>query len=164
MIYVQWIYLVFLTFFYGTIWYLLMNYDISGSYSSGSGSIPWKYPWFCIGCICPFISLEDRAWLPAWYLSCQLVTGLNLWREILWGDTFLTWFEEEEQSFNSHAPSSFNLLGTGHGVGAALNVHEGPQSISFRYGNMTPLQKGMIVSNEPGYYEDHAFGIRIEVL
>lgn len=54
--------------------------------------------------------------------------------------------------------------GTGHGVGAALNVHEGPQSISYRYGNMTPLLKGMIVSNEPGYYEDHAFGIRIENL
>lgn len=54
-------------------------------------------------------------------------------------------------------------LGTGHGVGAALNVHEGPQSISFRFGNMTPLVKGMVVSNEPGYYEDHAFGIRIEV-
>ncbi|KAK9219126.1 hypothetical protein WN943_007765 [Citrus x changshan-huyou] len=54
--------------------------------------------------------------------------------------------------------------GTGHGVGAALNVHEGPQSISFRYGNMTPLVEGMIVSNEPGYYEDHAFGIRIENL
>ncbi|MCL7032820.1 hypothetical protein MKW94_000046 [Papaver nudicaule] len=54
--------------------------------------------------------------------------------------------------------------GTGHGVGAALNVHEGPQSISFRFGNMTPLLKGMIVSNEPGYYEDHSFGIRIENL
>ncbi|OMO99190.1 Creatinase [Corchorus olitorius] len=54
--------------------------------------------------------------------------------------------------------------GTGHGVGAALNVHEGPQSISYRYGNMTSLQKGMIVSNEPGYYEDYAFGIRIENL
>lgn len=54
--------------------------------------------------------------------------------------------------------------GTGHGVGAALNVHEGPQSISFRFGNPTPLQKGMIVSNEPGYYEDHTFGIRIENL
>lgn len=54
--------------------------------------------------------------------------------------------------------------GTGHGVGAALNVHEGPQSISYRYGNMTPLLEGMIVSNEPGYYEDHAFGIRIENL
>lgn len=55
-------------------------------------------------------------------------------------------------------------LGTGHGVGAALNVHEGPHSISFRFGNMTPLLRGMIVSNEPGYYEDHQFGIRIEVL
>lgn len=54
--------------------------------------------------------------------------------------------------------------GTGHGVGAALNVHEGPQSISYRFGNMTPLQSGMIVSNEPGYYEDHSFGIRIENL
>lgn len=54
--------------------------------------------------------------------------------------------------------------GTGHGVGAALNVHEGPQSISNRFGNATPLRKGMIVSNEPGYYEDHAFGIRIENL
>ncbi|BAF21063.1 aminopeptidase P2 isoform X2 [Oryza sativa Japonica Group] len=54
--------------------------------------------------------------------------------------------------------------GTGHGVGAALNVHEGPQSISYRYGNLTALQKGMIVSNEPGYYEDNSFGIRIENL
>ncbi|KAI3521488.1 hypothetical protein L1887_10956 [Cichorium endivia] len=53
------------------------------------------------------------------------------------------------------------VLETGHGVGAALNVHEGPQSIGFRFGNMTPLLKGMIISNEPGYYEDHAFGIRI---
>lgn len=58
---------------------------------------------------------------------------------------------------------SLTYSGTGHGVGAALNVHEGPQSISYRYGNMTPLLEGMIVSNEPGYYEDHAFGIRIEV-
>lgn len=54
--------------------------------------------------------------------------------------------------------------GTGHGVGAALNVHEGPHSISFKFSNTTPLLKGMIVSNEPGYYEDHAFGIRIENL
>jgi Xaa-Pro aminopeptidase len=41
--------------------------------------------------------------------------------------------------------------GTGHGVGAALNVHEGPQGVSPRYGNTTPLQSGMVVSNEPGY-------------
>uniref|UniRef100_A0A7S1T924 PPIase cyclophilin-type domain-containing protein n=1 Tax=Compsopogon caeruleus TaxID=31354 RepID=A0A7S1T924_9RHOD len=54
--------------------------------------------------------------------------------------------------------------GTGHGVGASLNVHEGPQSISPRTGNMTPLMAGMIVSNEPGFYEEGAFGIRIENL
>jgi len=54
--------------------------------------------------------------------------------------------------------------GTGHGVGAALNVHEGPQSISPRWGNKEGLKKGMIVSNEPGYYEDGNCGIRIENL
>jgi len=54
--------------------------------------------------------------------------------------------------------------GTGHGVGAALNVHEGPQSISMRFNNISPLLPGMIVSNEPGYYEPGAFGIRIENL
>ena len=48
--------------------------------------------------------------------------------------------------------------GTGHGVGAALNVHEGPHSISPRFANPTPLQAGMIVSDEPGYYEDGNFG------
>jgi Xaa-Pro aminopeptidase len=56
------------------------------------------------------------------------------------------------------------LHGTGHGVGAALNVHEGPQGISFRYNNQQPLMVNMIVSNEPGYYEDNKFGIRIENL
>ena len=54
--------------------------------------------------------------------------------------------------------------GTGHGVGAALNVHEGPQGISPRFANLTGLLAGMILSNEPGYYEDGAFGIRIETL
>jgi Xaa-Pro aminopeptidase len=54
--------------------------------------------------------------------------------------------------------------GTGHGVGAALNVHEGPQSISARFGNTQALLPDMICSNEPGYYEDGAFGIRIENL
>jgi len=52
--------------------------------------------------------------------------------------------------------------GTGHGVGAALNVHEGPHSISCRVGNNVSLRPGMFVSNEPGYYEDGEFGIRIE--
>eukprot|EP00178_Gracilaria_changii_P001841 TRINITY_DN125_c0_g3_i2.p2 TRINITY_DN125_c0_g3~~TRINITY_DN125_c0_g3_i2.p2 ORF type:complete len:684 (-),score=102.59 TRINITY_DN125_c0_g3_i2:2607-4658(-) len=55
--------------------------------------------------------------------------------------------------------------GTGHGVGACLNVHEGPHSISPRpSSNVAELKEGMIVSNEPGYYEDEKFGIRIENL
>ncbi len=54
--------------------------------------------------------------------------------------------------------------GTGHGVGAALNVHEGPQSISPRWANKEVLKKGMVVSNEPGFYEDGVSGIRIENL
>uniref|UniRef100_A0A7S0ZFC2 Xaa-Pro aminopeptidase P n=1 Tax=Timspurckia oligopyrenoides TaxID=708627 RepID=A0A7S0ZFC2_9RHOD len=54
--------------------------------------------------------------------------------------------------------------GTGHGVGAALNVHEGPHGISPRAGNTQGMIPGMIVSNEPGYYEDGSFGIRIENL
>ena len=52
--------------------------------------------------------------------------------------------------------------GTGHGVGYFLNVHEGPQAISK--GNMVKFKEGMIVSNEPGYYENGKFGIRIENL
>jgi Xaa-Pro aminopeptidase len=52
--------------------------------------------------------------------------------------------------------------GTGHGVGAYLSVHEGPQGISKRAN--TPLKPGMIVSNEPGYYKAGAYGIRIENL
>jgi len=52
--------------------------------------------------------------------------------------------------------------GTGHGVGAYLGVHEGPCGISRRA--TTPFEPGMIVSNEPGYYKEGAFGIRIENL
>ena len=52
--------------------------------------------------------------------------------------------------------------GTGHGVGYFLNVHEGPQAISKF--NKIKLQEGMIISNEPGYYEENNFGIRIENL
>ena len=53
--------------------------------------------------------------------------------------------------------------GTGHGVGAYLSVHEGPQSISPR-GTAQALKAGMICSNEPGYYKEGAYGIRIENL
>ena len=52
--------------------------------------------------------------------------------------------------------------GTGHGVGYFLNVHEGPQAISNK--NKVSFEEGMIVSNEPGYYEKNKFGIRIENL
>ncbi|XP_040577556.1 LOW QUALITY PROTEIN: xaa-Pro aminopeptidase 1 [Lepeophtheirus salmonis] len=55
--------------------------------------------------------------------------------------------------------------GTGHGVGSYLNVHEGPMGISKRYNSYDPgLEKGMVLSIEPGYYEDGNFGIRIENL
>jgi len=52
--------------------------------------------------------------------------------------------------------------GTGHGVGSYLSVHEGPQNISKR--GSQELLPGMIVSNEPGYYVEGAYGIRIENL
>src|SRR4051795_6380593 len=52
--------------------------------------------------------------------------------------------------------------GTGHGVGSYLSVHEGPARIS-KLGT-APLQRGMILSNEPGYYKTGAYGIRIENL
>jgi Xaa-Pro aminopeptidase len=52
--------------------------------------------------------------------------------------------------------------GTGHGVGSYLSVHEGPARIS-KLGT-TPLKRGMILSNEPGYYKTDGFGIRIENL
>lgn len=58
--------------------------------------------------------------------------------------------------------------GTGHGVGAFLSVHEGPQRIapawSSQSGGSEPLRAGMILSNEPGYYKAHEYGIRIENL
>jgi Xaa-Pro aminopeptidase len=58
--------------------------------------------------------------------------------------------------------------GTGHGVGSYLSVHEGPQRISpvgsAQSGGDEPLQAGMILSNEPGYYKDGEYGIRIENL
>src|SRR6185312_5357882 len=53
--------------------------------------------------------------------------------------------------------------GTGHGVGAYLGVHEGPQRIS-KSPSTVALKPGMILSNEPGYYKAGAFGIRIENL
>ncbi|HWA80767.1 MAG TPA: aminopeptidase P family protein [Acetobacteraceae bacterium] len=53
--------------------------------------------------------------------------------------------------------------GTGHGVGSFLSVHEGPARIS-RQASPVPLQPGMILSDEPGYYRPGAYGIRLENL
>lgn len=52
--------------------------------------------------------------------------------------------------------------GTGHGVGCCLNVHEGPVSISKR--STRAVEQGMLLSNEPGYYIENEYGIRIENL
>ncbi|XP_006463697.1 hypothetical protein AGABI2DRAFT_187219 [Agaricus bisporus var. bisporus H97] len=53
--------------------------------------------------------------------------------------------------------------GTGHGVGHFLNVHEGPHGVGVRIAyNAVPLKAGMTLSNEPGYYEDGQYGVRLE--
>lgn len=55
--------------------------------------------------------------------------------------------------------------GTGHGIGYYLSVHEGPGRISVGYSDQyTPLYEGMFFSDEPGYYEDNVYGIRLETL
>ncbi len=53
--------------------------------------------------------------------------------------------------------------GTGHGIGSYLCVHEGPQRLAKRGGDV-PLEPGMILSNEPGYYKPGEYGIRTENL
>jgi len=65
------------------------------------------------------------------------------------------------RQFLWHAGLDFDH-GTGHGVGSYLSVHEGPARIA-KYG-AAPLARGMILSNEPGYYRAGAYGIRIENL
>lgn len=54
------------------------------------------------------------------------------------------------------------LHGTGHGIGLYLNVHEGPQAISYYHCKGFALEPGMIQSIEPGYYKEGAFGMRVE--
>lgn len=54
--------------------------------------------------------------------------------------------------------------GTGHGVGSYLNVHEGPQGISFYRAISVPLEEGMVCSNEPGFYKAGEYGMRVENL
>jgi Xaa-Pro aminopeptidase len=54
--------------------------------------------------------------------------------------------------------------GTGHGIGAFLNVHEGPQTIAPTRGFGIGLEPGMILSIEPGYYKEEEYGLRVENL
>lgn len=82
--------------------------------------------------------------------------------EIAYKGCLFVYRQRAHWTLNQLTPHS--CVGLGHGVGAALNVHEGPQSISTRYWITTPLQQGMVCSNEPGYYEDGSFGVRIENL
>ncbi len=76
--------------------------------------------------------------------------------------------EKNGHNIDKIARKSLNSIGldyrhgTGHGVGAFLNVHEGPQAISKN--NYVQLKEGMVLSNEPGFYKKNEFGIRIENL
>ncbi|SMO53888.1 aminopeptidase P family protein [Solitalea koreensis] len=87
-------------------------------------------------------------------------------------DLSMTRFPEGTKGYQLDAIARKNLWehgfnyghGTGHGVGFFLNVHEGPQVINGVGANTTPLQAGMITSNEPGIYRLGHYGIRIENL
>lgn len=84
----------------------------------------------------------------------------------------MAYFPEGTKGFHLDALSRFSLWqhgknyghGTGHGVGYFLNVHEGPQGISPNPSLNFPLREGMLQSNEPGFYPEGKYGVRIENL
>ncbi|KAG8743723.1 hypothetical protein FRC10_011505 [Ceratobasidium sp. 414] len=89
-------------------------------------------------------------------------------RRALWADglgelhTFI-FVQHNSDGDIGRLQASSQQHGTGHGVGHYLCVHEGPQGIGTRIAyNETKLKEGMVLSNEPGYYADGKFGIRIE--
>ena len=96
----------------------------------------------------------------------------NIFTRVLKGHIAVADFKIKENTFGSNIDREARKYlkqigldyshGTGHGVGYFLNVHEGPHS--FSKNNKVKLQEGMIMSNEPGYYEKNKFGIRIENL
>ena len=96
----------------------------------------------------------------------------NIFTRVLKGHIAVSNFKIKKNSTGAHIDTTarkyLNQIGlnyahgTGHGVGYFLNVHEGPQAISKN--NKVKFQEGMVVSNEPGYYEKNKFGIRIENL
>ena len=96
----------------------------------------------------------------------------EIYTRVLKGHIAVSNFKIKKNSTGSHVDQNARKFlkkikldyphGTGHGVGYFLNVHEGPQSLSKN--NKVNLKDGMIVSNEPGYYKEGEFGIRIENL
>ena len=96
----------------------------------------------------------------------------NIFTRVLKGHIAVANFELKENTSGSKIDNNARKYlkeigldyahGTGHGVGYFLNVHEGPHAISKN--NKIKFQEGMVVSNEPGYYEKNKFGIRIENL
>ena len=96
----------------------------------------------------------------------------EIYTRVLKGHIAVSNFKIKKNSTGSHVDQNARKFlkkikldyphGTGHGVGYFLNVHEGPQSLSRN--NKVNLKNGMIVSNEPGYYKEGKFGIRIENL
>ena len=96
----------------------------------------------------------------------------EIYTRVLKGHIAVSNFKIKQNSTGSHVDQNARKFlkkikldyphGTGHGVGYFLNVHEGPQSLSQN--NKVNLKNGMVVSNEPGYYKEGAFGIRIENL
>ena len=90
-----------------------------------------------------------------------LLGNLMLTRQLFKNDGQMTGsrLDNIARGFLGQANMSFGH-GTGHGVGMFLNCHEGPTGI--RPGNDVPVEEGYLTSNEPGYYKDDEFGIRIE--
>ena len=96
----------------------------------------------------------------------------NIFTRVLKGHIAVASFKLKKNTsganIDSHARKYLKMIGlnyshgTGHGVGYFLNVHEGPHAISKS--NKVVFQEGMVMSNEPGYYEKNKFGIRIENL
>ena len=84
----------------------------------------------------------------------------------------MAYFPEGTKGFHLDALARFPLWqhgknyghGTGHGVGYFLNVHEGPQGITPNPAVNSPLKEGMLQSNEPGFYPEGKYGIRLENL
>jgi hypothetical protein len=103
-------------------------------------------------------------WVPLTQILPQSLTRLATQSpDDPFGPTDLTIGETIPPAWAERQSSRVRSHGTGHGVGSFLNVHEGPQGIGPRPAyNEVPLQAGMVISNEPGYYADGKWGIRIE--